>query len=177
MKVLVFSDSHGRMLEMYDAIARENPDAVIHLGDCYEDAHELQYSEPDLPVYAVRGNNDWGMEVPDHRLIRLADVPIYLTHGHREGVSFTSSGRVPAHAAEQGCRMALFGHTHIVYHEIENGITVVNPGSISLPRMGTASYAVILLDDGQIIQITHQDTQGLPWTAEKKRKQKRMGWF
>ena len=41
MKIVVISDSHGRMLDVYDAVERECPDAVIHLGDCYEDALSL----------------------------------------------------------------------------------------------------------------------------------------
>ena len=44
---------------MYDAIERECPDAVFHLGDCYEDACDLRRSYPSLPVYAVLGNNDF----------------------------------------------------------------------------------------------------------------------
>ena len=72
MKVLVFSDSHGRTLDMYDAIEREQPDAVLHLGDCYEDARDLQRSYPDLTVCGVAGNNDWGADAPSQAVVALA---------------------------------------------------------------------------------------------------------
>ena len=111
MKIVVISDSHGRMLDVYDAVERECPDAVIHLGDCYEDACELRHSYPDLPVYAVLGNNDWGADVPLQSVVTMEGVRIYLTHGHRDGACFSSPGNVPAHAAEQDCQLALFGHT------------------------------------------------------------------
>ena len=114
MKIVVISDSHGRMLDVYDAVERECPDAVIHLGDCYEDACELRHSYPDLPVYAVLGNNDWGADVPLQSVVTLEGVRIYLTHGHRDGACFSSPGNVPAHAAEQDCHLALFGRSHIV---------------------------------------------------------------
>ena len=49
MRVLVCSDSHGRLLDLYDAVEREMPDAVIHLGDYYGDACELR---PQLSQFA-----------------------------------------------------------------------------------------------------------------------------
>ena len=33
MKLLVFSDSHGNVANMEDAVRREEPDQVLHLGD------------------------------------------------------------------------------------------------------------------------------------------------
>ncbi len=177
MKVLVFSDSHGRTLDMYDAIEREQPDAVLHLGDCYEDARDLQRSYPDLTVCGVAGNNDWGADAPSQAVVALEGVRIYLTHGHREGVSYSSPGRVPVHAQEQGCQLALFGHTHIVYQGQHGPVTALNPGSISLPRRGVASYAVLRLESGRVDGIALRDTEGAPWDPEKRRKQKRLGWF
>lgn len=176
MKIVVISDSHGRMLDVYDAVEHECPDAVIHLGDCYEDACELRHSYPDLPVYAVLGNNDWGADVPLQSVVTLEGVRIYLTHGHRDGAYFSSPGNVPVHAAEQDCQLALFGHTHIVYHAMHGTVEVLNPGSISLPRRGGASYAVLTLNEGRVECITLHDTQGGLWDPEKK-KQKKWGWF
>lgn len=92
MKILVFSDSHGRTIDMYSLIESEFPDAVIHLGDHYEDASDLRRSYPDLPIYAVRGNNDFEPDAPLFSVIAPAGVRMYLTHGHRDRVSWTSSG-------------------------------------------------------------------------------------
>lgn len=176
MLVLVFSDSHGRTLDLYDAIERDAPDAVIHLGDCYEDACDLRRSYPDLPVYAVLGNNDWGQDAPDHAVVRLAGVGIYFAHGHREGCSFSSPGRLPQHAAQAGCSLALFGHTHVVYHDMHGGVEVINPGSISLPRSGPASYVRLTLSEGQCVRTEVCDTEGQPWYAPQKRR-KIWGWM
>ena len=38
MKLLVLSDSHKRMQYMYQAVEREKPDLIIHLGDHDRDA-------------------------------------------------------------------------------------------------------------------------------------------
>lgn len=55
-------------------------------------------------------------------------------------------------------------------------VEVLNPGSISLPRRGGASYAVLTLNEGRVECITLHDTQGGLWDPEKK-KQKKWGWF
>lgn len=177
MRVLVCSDSHGRLLDLYDAVERETPDAVIHLGDYYGDACELRHSYPDLSVYAVAGNNDWGADAAWHQVISLEGVRIYLTHGHQEGVSFSECGNMVQRTQEEDCQLGLFGHTHIVYLDRYAEVTVLNPGSISLPRQGIASYAMVSLKAGQILEIVLHDTEGNLWTPEKRKKQKRIGWF
>ena len=48
MKVLIFADSHGYNMAMAFAVDREEPDAVIHLGDHAEDAREIER----VPGYA-----------------------------------------------------------------------------------------------------------------------------
>lgn len=165
LKILVFSDSHGSLLSMYDAIEREQPDAVIHLGDYDEDARDLQRSYPDLQIWRVRGNNDYGTDSALHAVIRPNGVPIYLTHGHYEHVMGTSTGRLTQHAREAGCVWALFGHTHrALYGECE-GIRVLNPGSISLPRGGPASYARLTIAEGAVRQVTLLRADGEPLYA------------
>ena len=62
MKVLIFADSHGYNMAMAFAVDREEPDAVIHLGDHAEDAREIERGFPAMPIYRVRGNNDFAAE-------------------------------------------------------------------------------------------------------------------
>lgn len=159
MKLLVFSDSHGRNLGLYDAIEREAPDAVAHLGDYTGDAAEVARSYRLLPVYQVRGNNDFEPDVPLSNVIRPQNVPIYLTHGHKERVSMLSCGVIPRTARQQGCALAFFGHTHRMMLERVNGVLVCNPGSISLPRGGPASYARLTIEDGapRLLELVEED--------------------
>lgn len=148
MKVLVFSDSHSYNYEMYEAIETHAPDAVIHLGDHAEDAKELRLAYQSLPVYAVRGNNDFERDVPQFIVMTLDGVRMYLTHGHRERVYGGGSGSVAQRALENSCRLAMFGHTHRYYMETEGGVVVYNPGSISLPRGGRPSYGILRIERG-----------------------------
>lgn len=49
MKLLVFSDSHGNVANMEDAVRREEPDQVLHLGDVVRDADALRRRFPTFP--------------------------------------------------------------------------------------------------------------------------------
>ena len=149
MKVLVFSDSHSYNAGMFWAVEREAPDAVLHLGDHTDDARELERAWPQLPVYRVRGNNDYQPDTPLYACVRLSGVPVYITHGHRDRVSMLGCGIVPQRAREEGCGLAFFGHTHRMMLERIGGVLVCNPGSISLPRDGRAGFARLTIEDGQ----------------------------
>ena len=158
--MLVFSDSHGRLLGIYDAIEREKPDAVVHLGDYTDDAAELQRAYPLLPIYSVRGNNDFYTDAPLCAVILPDNVPLYLTHGHKERVSMLACGLVPRRAREEGCGFAFFGHTHRMMAERIDGVFVCNPGSISLPRGGPASYARLTIENHAVRALELVDTDG-----------------
>ena len=94
MKVLIFADSHGYNMGMAFAVDREEPDAVIHLGDHAEDAREIERVFPAMPICCVRGNNDFASDVPLNTVVTPGGVRIYITHGHRERVGMLSSGIV-----------------------------------------------------------------------------------
>ena len=49
MKVLVLSDSHGNIFNMIQAVEREAPRMVFHLGDCWRDGERLHDRFPELP--------------------------------------------------------------------------------------------------------------------------------
>ena len=85
MKILVFSDSHGAMGKMVEAMEHERPHHVFFLGDHYRDGIELSELYPDIPMDIVRGNCDWG-KGPDLRVVELEGVRFLLTHGHLQYV-------------------------------------------------------------------------------------------
>lgn len=177
MKILVFSDSHGRTIDMYGLIEQESPDAVIHLGDHYEDACDLRRSYPDIPVYAVRGNNDFEPDAPLTSVIAPEGVRMYLTHGHRDRVGWTDTGLVSTHAAENGCVLALYGHTHLRNDVRENGVRVMNPGSISMPRSGRGSCLRLTVQNGSLASAEFLDAGGALYADSPDKKKKRFGWF
>lgn len=160
MKILIFTDSHSYNVSMACAVEREAPDMVLHLGDHTDDARELQSVFPRLTVCAVRGNNDYfDREVSEHAVVTPDGVRIFLTHGHQEQVYVREGKLVAQLAREEGCGLAFFGHTHRMYLKRVNGVLVCNPGSISLPRGGPASYGRLTVENGQprLLELINED--------------------
>ena len=58
MDIIVFSDSHGEVEKIEEALQRQikKPDAVIFLGDGLRDM--MNADKGDYPIYSVRGNCD-----------------------------------------------------------------------------------------------------------------------
>ena len=61
-RVLVLSDSHGNVNNMILAVRREKPEMIIHLGDCWADAEQLQKKCTGIPFEQVPGNCDCRQE-------------------------------------------------------------------------------------------------------------------
>lgn len=164
MKYVIASDIHGSATwcaRLVDAIEAERPDQVVLLGD-------LLYHGPRNPlpdgyapaevanmlngladrVTAVRGNCDSEVDqmmldfpcMADYALVADGARRLFCTHGH-------------VFAPEDPPRLApgtvfLSGHTHVKLDERRGGIRLVNPGSVSLPKDGTRSFAVY--EDGEV---------------------------
>ena len=75
LKLLLFSDSHGNVANMADAVRLERPDRVLHMGDLARDAEELARRFPDIPVTYVPGNCDGRRpDLPEERVFTLEGV-------------------------------------------------------------------------------------------------------
>lgn len=132
MKILVLSDSHAALSFMRRCIDAVQPDAVIHLGDHYDDGTAMAEEYPQIRFYQVPGNCDAHrcfIPDPETRLETLGGVRILMTHGHRHHVKQTLI-RLLADARSSRADAVLFGHTHSAYcHQEEDGLWVINPGS------------------------------------------------
>lgn len=147
MKLLILSDSHREMEYMRDAVRRERPDAVIHLGDLVPDADRLAEKFPGLPVLSVRGNCDFSQPPRAEELLRTFEgVKIFGVHGHRYRVKQTLLP-VEMAARQNGADVLLFGHTHCPYCEYYNGLWMLNPGACS---GRTPSYGVVQIENGTV---------------------------
>lgn len=127
MKILVFSDSHGAMGKMVEAMEHERPHHVFFLGDHYRDGIELSQLYPDIPMDIVRGNCDWG-KGPDLRVVELEGVRFLLTHGHLQYVK-CGLDELLQEAKNRQVQVACFGHTHLAKVVYRDGIYLMNPGS------------------------------------------------
>lgn len=148
MKAAVFSDTHGNTALMVEAVRRTRPDVIIHLGDYERDTQILKREFPEISLYSVCGNCDYSPLAPLTDIVPLGKVKAFICHGHSYTVEYGTDRLVYA-AQEQGCKIAMFGHTHTAYNGEAGGVKVINPGSAGKGR--EQSYAFIeVFDNGGI---------------------------
>lgn len=162
MKLLIASDIHGSALwceRLISACRAEGAQRMLLLGD-------LLYHGPrnDLPegyapkrvieqlnalrreLFCVRGNCEAEVDqmvlqfpvMADYCVLPLDHRTIYATHGHIHG----EDNPPPLMPGD----VLLCGHTHIPAFNRHKGFTYVNPGSVSIPKNGSA-HSYILFED------------------------------
>ena len=164
MKWMIASDLHGSYFyanQMQQAFEREQADRLLLLGD-------LLYHGPrnDLPegyapkqvmsllngmrdrLLCVRGNCDaevdqMVLEFPvlaDYAVLPVGRRLVYATHGH------VYNTKTPPPLAPGD--ILLHGHTHIpAWEPFGQGSLYLNPGSVSLPKEGSA-HSYMTLENG-----------------------------
>lgn len=147
MKILVLSDSHGRLSLMLDAVERERPQRVFFLGDHYHDALALGDAYPGLTVDAVRGNCDF-CAAPDELVVDVEGFRFLLTHGHHYYAKNGTDWLVDA-AKARGADMVCFGHTHEGLYMPQGGVWLFNPGTAGGIR-NRPGYGVLYAENGTL---------------------------
>ena len=148
MKLLVFSDSHGNLSHMEQAVVAERPDGILHLGDVVRDAQRLAQRFSDLPLEYVYGNCDGCESGPEtERVLTVEGFRILMMHGHTRGVKWGVERAVLA-AQEAEAQVLLFGHTHRPLCDRSGALWILNPGSCRGPLFWT--YGLITIQDGRL---------------------------
>lgn len=151
-RIAVFSDVHGsgRNLEALCGLLGR-VDRCVLLGDHASDRDALENLLL-APCFAVRGNCDPFGCAPASAVWKFPGLRVYATHGYPSPDLYRLWGR----ASENGCRAALFGHTHVPFLEEEKGILLFNPGSTSLPRgQSEAGCGLLSLREGILTAVRY----------------------
>ena len=153
MIIAVVSDTHGIVLPVAYSLQRNKVDIVLHLGDYASDAKKIEQITG-MEIYAVAGNCDENSkDVPEELVLEIRRKKFFLTHGHNYDVD-NGIDKIVEKAKEVGADYALFGHTHVHLRERVDGITVLNPGSTTLPRKGdTKGYYIVNLIEKSVNRI------------------------
>ncbi|MGM0453002.1 MAG: metallophosphoesterase family protein [Thermodesulfobacteriota bacterium] len=117
----LISDTHG-LLRKTAVEALSGVDLILHAGDI-DRPDILDDLEKIAPVYAVRGNMDFGPGVRDlapYLRIAIDDVVIGVIHDRAAWQEDLQN---------KGLSVLVFGHSHQPVIEEKNGIVHVNPGS------------------------------------------------
>ncbi len=164
MKIMVASDIHGSYYyceKLIDCYIKSGADKLLLLGD-------ILYHGPrnDLPrdyapkkviellnsvkdeLLCVRGNCDTEVDqmvldfpiLADYAILYDGNRMIFATHGHtfnKDNLPKLKSGDILIH-----------GHTHIPLCEKTGEITVMNPGSVSIPKENS-HHGYMMICDGE----------------------------
>lgn len=163
MKWLIASDIHGsahfcsRLLECFE---REGAQRLLLLGDLlYHGARN------DLPrgydtretarllnscsdkICAVRGNCDSEVDqmvldfpmMADYAVLDTGKTLILATHGH----IYNAQNPPPLSEGD----ILVYGHTHVPMCRTQNGVSYINPGSVSIPKEASP-HSYIVYENG-----------------------------
>lgn len=132
MKIAVLSDSHYdescvKRIKKY----LTGVDMILHCGDGAPDTRVLEdYFNGE--VYSVRGNCDILCDYPYYRIVEVGGVKIFMTHGHMYNVK-NEYNTIFYKGKEIGVDIVLFGHSHKAFINNNDGLILMNPGSVTLP--------------------------------------------
>ncbi|MDO4523569.1 MAG: metallophosphoesterase [Eubacteriales bacterium] len=148
MRILIISDTHRRDENLDRVLKKEGKfDRLIHLGDV-EGSQNYIIEKAGCPVEIISGNNDFLGDLPKEKEIMLGGLKVLLTHGHYYYVSLDTK-MLRREAKARGFDIAMYGHTHRPRVDEGDGVTLVNPGSLSYPRQEgrKPSYIIMTLDE------------------------------
>lgn len=165
MKWLIASDIHGSSYycrKLLEAFETEKADRLLLLGD-------ILYHGPrnDLPkdyapkeviamlndikdkILCVRGNCDTEVDqmvlefpvLADYAVLYMENRMFYATHGH-----VYNAEKLPPLCKGD---ILLQGHTHVPLCVEKNGVVCMNPGSVSIPKDGSAN-SYITVENGAV---------------------------
>lgn len=159
MKIVVMSDSHGNAAAVRKVVQHheEDVDLFLHLGDGEHDMSVALQSFPWLAekFHYLKGNCDFGDLVKPTQRQLVLELPfghkIFAAHGDHYRVNY-GTDRIVHEAKQAGANIVLFGHTHERICTYEDGLYIVNPGSLACPRDGKPpAYALISVSEKGIL--------------------------
>ena len=136
---------HARVLPAALREGLAQVDAIVHCGDMVN-AMAIPLFEAIAPLQAVAGNNDPpGLHrlFGKRKILEFGDVRIGVVHGH-DGSGRSTLARAQNAFKNERVAAVLFGHSHIPYCEMHDGVLYFNPGSpTDRRRQPQFSYGII----------------------------------
>ncbi len=160
MKLMIASDIHGSALygeQLLSAFEREGADLLLLLGDILYHGPRNDLPEGYAPkeliamlnpmadkILCVRGNCEAEVDqmvlsfpcMADYALLEVNGLRLFATHGHH----INPDNPPPL----SGRYILLNGHTHVPCCRDEGDFRYMNPGSVSIPKEGSARGYMIL---------------------------------
>lgn len=163
MKWLIASDLHGSAhytRELLAALEREKANRLLLLGDILYHGPRNDLPEEYAPkaviamlsplknrILCVRGNCDTEVDqmvlpfpiLADYAVLSVGSRLMYCTHGH----IYNNTNLPPLAQGD----ILLHGHTHVPLCDVREAVTILNPGSVSIPKENSW-HGYMTLEDG-----------------------------
>lgn len=150
VRIVVCSDSHNNFLRLHQVVEQQgDAHLFLHLGDGEEEFDDLACLYPDKKFLFVGGNCDWFSPAKRENVVTCQGKRIFFTHGHLYGVK-RDTARLLERARQLKADICCFGHTHTPLSTYQDGVYLLNPGSVSQPRGGLPTYGVIDLTNAGV---------------------------
>ena len=148
----VISDTHRKNS---DAIKKlipvfNNGDFLVHLGDGIYDMEEFE-DRIKRPVFKVCGNCDLFSAAPKNIFTESSAGKLLFTHGDAHYVKSGNPTSLYLFAKQNDCVCAFYGHTHKADIQLFRDVLLINPGSLSCPRVGLPSYCTVTVENGRLL--------------------------
>ena len=155
MKIFIASDLHGSAeycRQMIEAFTNENAEKLLLLGDILYHGPRNDLPEKYSPknvlkmlesvkdkIICVKGNCDAEIDgeilpfpvLSDLGAIFVDGLSIYFAHGHKAEPKLSNGD------------IYITGHTHVPLNEVHEGHYHLNPGSLSIPKEGSAHGYIV----------------------------------
>lgn len=164
MKAIVCSDLHGSVssaLALKEIVQKENADLVLMLGDfLYNGPRNGVFDDYDpekvidilnefaAKIIACEGNCDaridkelLNFKIPLVNQVVLHGRAFYLVHGDMLDKKMVE--------LKEG-NVLLYGHTHKPNIQVVDGVLLLNPGSIALPKQSNHKKTYMIINDDEL---------------------------
>lgn len=126
MKIAIISDTHGNVVNFKKAIEwikKENIQLILHCGDI-STQETIDEAEEDFDgdIKFVRGNADFGLNLPEKMELEIENKKIAFCHFPSEAKELAQSGKFD---------VVFYGHTHKPWQEKVGGCQLINPGELA----------------------------------------------
>lgn len=147
-KITILSDTHGNVSDLVKLTRiMEESDYVFFAGDGLKDFYALPY-EITKKLKAVSGNCDF-LSSKKELLLTVSDKRIFICHGDAYGVK-SGLTKLSLRAKELNCDVVVYGHTHTPSVITYDGVTYVNPGTLSKHSL-TKTFAYMVIGNGKVV--------------------------
>ncbi|MBK7072379.1 MAG: metallophosphoesterase family protein [Myxococcales bacterium] len=166
LRIAAVADTHGRPHpDLLGRLRAWGPDAILLAGDIGAMA-VVEALEAVAPVFAVRGNIDGDLALPDDVVLEVTGgsaLTIFMTHIAVAGPRLRAE--VARRATAAGAHLVVCGHSHVPFLGRDRGLAMFNPGSAGPRRFELPIVYGTMTLSARGLALAHVDVaSGQPWS-------------